>query len=34
MKFEDLDEILLEIEECRKYKDVREYLREEYSLKG
>lgn len=34
MKFEDLDEVLLEIEECRKYKDVREYLREEYSLKG
>lgn len=32
MKFENLDEVLLELEECRKYKDVREYLQQEYNL--
>jgi hypothetical protein len=32
MKFEDLDEVLLELEMCRKHKDVREYLQQEYNL--
>ena len=32
MKYQDLDLILLQIEQCRKRKDVREYLLQEYNL--